>query len=228
MDMMRREPPPALVGVLFAEDFDDATGVTVIEAPAEPEVIAPVFSAADLESAHARAYADGRAAGLGEAAATHDHAAREALADIARALETAGAELAGLAADHADEVARLLLDTLMTLLPATCARHAEAEVRAVARAVLPALQREAAVTVRAHPRTAGAIAEEIERLDPELAARIRLLPADHLAASDIRIGWADGGAVRDTDAAWREIAEVLEQSGLRVRAESAEDTTDVR
>ncbi len=215
--------PATLARVLFAEDFDNLEGVMVIEAPPEPEVIASVFTAADIEIIRERAYADGRAAARAAAEAAHTEAVRTALADISAALHAVAGRQAALVEREAEEVARLLLDMLMTLLPALCVRHGEAEVRAVARAVLPALLREPAVTVRINPALAAAIRDEIARLDPDLVARIRLVPVDALVPGDIRVSWADGNAVRDTGAVWQHVAGALSEAGLLMHAETEEE-----
>ena len=206
--------PARAARVLFAEDFDGLEGVTVIEAPPEPEVIVPAFTAADREIIRERAYAEGRAAAAVEAQAAHRLAVQDALAGIETALRTLDEEQADAALRHAEDVARLLLDTLFTLLPALCARHGETEVRAVARAVLPALAREPAVTVRVHPELAAAVQHEIAQLDPEFARRVSLIAVETVARGDVRVGWADGHAVRDTGLAWRQVAAALSQAGL--------------
>ena len=221
--------PARAARVLFAEDFDDVEGVLVIEAPPEPEVIVPAFTAADVEVVRAHAYADGRAAAMAEAEAAHTLAVRTAIAEIAAAMDALTAQQAAAAAREAEDVARLLLDTLMTMLPALCARHGEAEVRGVARAVLPALAREPAVMVRIHPDLVGAVEAELAHLDPEFAGRIRLHPAETLSVGDIRIGWADGSAVRDTAAVWREVAAALSKAGLLISTgPSTEDAARAR
>ncbi len=200
--------------MLFAEEFDLAPGVTIIEAPAEPEIIAPVFTAADLDAARDAGWSEGREAGLAEAEAAGAATARAALAAIAAELGNAAEVAAGLAEQAAEEIARLVLDGLMTLLPALCARHGDTEVREVIRAVLPPLTREPSVTVRVSPLIADAVRDEIAGLDPDLAERVRLLPTEAMPAGDIRVAWNDGVAVRDTRAVWHEVAAVLSGQGL--------------
>jgi len=200
--------------MLFAEEFDLAPGVTIIEAPAEPEIIAPVFTAADIEAARDAGWSEGREAGHAEAEAAGVALARAALAAIAAGLADAAQTAAAHAEQAAEEIARLLLDTLMTFLPALCARHGEPEVREVIRAVLPPLLREPAITVRVGPGTAAAARDEIARLDPDLAERVRLVPTEAMAAGDVRVTWNDGAAMRDTRAVWHEVAAVLSGLGL--------------
>jgi hypothetical protein len=65
------------LGTLFAEDFDTP------DAALEPEVIEPVFSAAEMTAAREAAWRDGHAAGLEEAIAGDAAATRQAMTAIA-------------------------------------------------------------------------------------------------------------------------------------------------
>ncbi len=200
--------------ILFAEDFDAPPGVTVLDDPpeeSEPSAPppAPAITDADLIAARAEAYAEGHRNGLAQAAADRAEVSRQMLATIAERLRGAGAEVARAADEQADAVARLLLGTLATMLPALCARHGAAEVAALTRAVLPALVREPRVTIRVSPHVAAAVEQELARLDPELHGRVALVPTDAVAPGDARIAWQDGAAVRDAAALWRDVAEAL-------------------
>jgi flagellar assembly protein FliH len=202
-------------GVLFAEDFDQVEQSLPDPDPTpEPEVIEPTYTAADIAAAREQGFLDGHAEATTAAATSDQTAIRNALAAIARQLEAARDESAAIADASADAVARLLLQTLATLFPALCARHGEAELTAVLRVVLPALTAEPAITVRANPHNAPALAREIARLDPDLVARIQLVPTDALARGGVRIAWRHGTAVRDAAALWAQVADVLGQAGL--------------
>jgi flagellar biosynthesis/type III secretory pathway protein FliH len=208
--------------VLFAEDFDRVEQSLPDPDPTpEPEVIEPAYTAADIAAARAQGFLDGHAEATTQAAISDQTALREALAAIARQLEAARDESAAIADASADAVARLLLKTLATLFPALCARHGEAELTAVLRVVLPALTEEPAITVRANPHDAPALTDEIARSDPDLAARIQLVPTDAMARGSVRIAWRHGTAVRDAAALWAQVADVLGQAGLLPEAAAA-------
>jgi flagellar assembly protein FliH len=200
-DGRRRRP-----AILFAEDFDARPGITVLD---DPEPPAPVFTEAELAAARADAYAEGHRNGLSQAAADRAEVTRQMLVTIADRLAGASAEAARAAEDSADAVARLLLGTLAVMLPALCARHGAAEVAALTRAVLPALAREPRVTIRLSPHVVRVVEQELDRLDPELRARVSLSPTDAVAPGDVRIGWQDGAAIRDAAALWRKVTEAL-------------------
>jgi hypothetical protein len=75
--------------------------------------------------------------------------------------------------------------------------------------VLPALVREPHVTIRISPHVVRSVEQELDRLDPELQARVALVPTDAVPPGDVRIVWQDGAAIRDAGALWRKVAETL-------------------
>jgi flagellar assembly protein FliH len=210
-------PPPRArrPAILFAEDFDAPPGITVLDdlpdepPPPPPPPPPPAFTEADLTQARESAYAEGHRNGLAQAATDRAEVTRQMLDVIAGRLDGAGTAAAKVAEESAEVVARLLLGTLATMLPALCARHGAGEVAALTRAVLPALAREPRVTIRLSPHVVHAVEQELAGLDPELHGRVSLVPTDAVAPGDARITWQDGAAVRDADALWRTVAEAL-------------------
>jgi flagellar biosynthesis/type III secretory pathway protein FliH len=197
--------------VLFAEDFDLSPGR---ENAPEPEVIEPTFSAAELEAARAEAWQAGSDAASASAAAADHAVIRQTIAAIAERLVAAHDELLELAEQSAATIARLLLGSLGVVLPELTARHGEAELQAIIRIVLPGLFKEPAVTLRINPQHCATVAREIERLDPDLAARLQIVPTESMPAGDARIAWRNGGATRDAAALWEQVAATLALSGL--------------
>lgn len=197
--------------ILFAEDFDLSPDGD--NAP-EPEVIEPTFSAAELEAARAEAWQAGSDAASARAA-TADHAAiRQTVASVAEQLAAADRELLDLAEQSAATIARLLLGSLGVVLPELAARYGEAELQAIIRIVSPGLFQEPAVTLRINPLHCTTVAREIERLDPDLAARWQIVPTESVPAGDARIAWRNGGATRDAAVLWQQVAATLALSGL--------------
>jgi flagellar biosynthesis/type III secretory pathway protein FliH len=194
-------------GELFAEDFDrpDTPG---------PQIAEPVFSAADLAAAGEAGWREGREAGLQEAAMSDAAATRQAMTTFATSFEAVCDAAATRAEASADAIARLLMHGLAAMFPTLCARYGDAEVRDIVRALLPALSEEMAIAVRANPRTAAAIAEEIALLEPELAEHVQLIECDAMASGDVRIAWRNGTATRDASSLWQQVAAVLAPAGL--------------
>ena len=202
---------PNLLGVLYAEDFD-LDGAAPAET-AEPEVIDPVFTAAELDAARD----EGRAAGRIEAerglAAARGHMLGLLATGVADAKDAAAAVVEA----AAEGVAKCMLGALAACLPALCERHGADELRALARYVLPAMHDEPRITVRVNPHMIAAMQAEVAALDSEIAERVHLLPTDAIAPGDARISWAEGSAVRDAGRARLAVEDALAALGLLER-----------
>lgn len=196
---------------LFEEDFDRPPPP---ETPPEPEIIEPVYSAAELAAARAEAWREGHDTAQAEAHASDTASAAAALRLIAEQVAASRAEAAIVAEQESGALAGLLMDCLGAAFPVLCAAHGEAELLAIMRILLPALTQEQRVVVRIHPDSALAAQQEIERLDPDLLPLVELSPAVAIPRGDIRVAWRGGGAVRDCVALWNQIAGILAPAGL--------------
>jgi flagellar biosynthesis/type III secretory pathway protein FliH len=196
---------------LFIEDFDNPAG----SAPApEPEIIEPVFTAAEIAAARATAWREGYDAATVEWGSDNVAAIRRSLAAIATQCAAAREEAAAVAETSAEAVAQLLFDCFAKAFPALSARHGETELRAIVREVLPALRQEPKVTIRLNRHDADGVAAEIGRMDPELAEHVQIVPTDSMVAGDLLITWRNGRLTRDAAAVWRNIADILAPAGL--------------
>ena len=195
---------------LFAEDFDTPPP----PAPAAPGSAPPLFTAEELAASRAEAWREGQEAGLAAAREAEAAATAAALAMIATELRAARAELALGAEQTAENLACLLAAALASALPALCARHGEAEIRAVAAEILPSLTQEPNIRVLVPPQHITALQAEIATLDHELAEHVRLIATPALGPSDITIRWHHGEAVRDAAELWDQIAAILAPHGL--------------
>jgi len=194
--------------LLFDEDFD------LPARPPEPEVIEPVFTAAELLAAREEAAQDSRDRAIAEVEASARLASTRALAEIAAQITAAREQAAAIAEQSAEAIARLLLDCFATAFPALSAQHGAGELAAVLREILPALHREPKITVRINPHLMPAMTEELHSLDAELAVRVRLIPTDSVAVGDVRVAWENGAAIRDAASLWSQIESVLAPAGL--------------
>lgn len=202
LEIVSADDRPSLAGVIYAEDFDAPVEMPAPQPPAPPPepMISAVEHAAELAAARAAGREEGLEAARGEIATVQGELRLAALQAIADGLGAARGAAARIAQVNAEAVAGTLLATLAAALPALCARHAEAELRAVIEAVLPLLGSEPQVSVRCHPDMVQFLRGEIDQLDPDLASRVTIAPSEQMQAGDIRIGWHDGCAVRDTRA----------------------------
>ena len=194
--------------LLFDEDFD------LPRPPPEPEVIQPVFTAAELNAARDEAARDSRDQALAEADASARLVTGRALTEIAAGMAAARSEAAAIAEQSAEAIARLLLDCFATAFPALSARHGPDEMAAVLRAILPALHHEPKIAVRINPRLMLPMTEEIQSLDADLKARVRLVPVETVPPGDVRVTWENGAAVREIGSLWTQIEDILAPAGL--------------
>jgi flagellar assembly protein FliH len=205
-------PRPDVVGVLYAEDFDE-DGITAAanpQAAPEPEVIEPSFTAAELDAARL----EGRAIGRHEAERGLAAARNQMVGLLAAGIADARDEQRDMAKEAAEAAARCMLSALAACLPALCDKHGVAELQAMVRAVLPALVDEPRITVRINPHMLAPMQAEIAALDIEVAERVRLLPTEAIAPGDVRITWAEGSAIRDTARARTAVEDALAALGL--------------
>ena len=221
------QPQPsrlAAAGVLYAEDFDDdgqAQDVPSHPAP-EPELIEPVFTAEELETARADARAVGRAEAERGVAASRV----QVLQLIASAMAEAREEAQQIAQQVAEAVARCTLTSLAACLPALCSQHGGDELRALMRVVLPALTNEPRITVKLHPHMVPVVRDEIASLDLDAADRITLQPSETVAPGDARVSWSDGAAERHATRAQAAVQEALAVLGLLECHSRQKETVD--
>ena len=194
--------------LLFDEDFD------LPPRSLEPEVIQPVFSAAELIAAREEAARDSRDCTLLEADRSTHAAVGRTLAEIAAQLAAARDEATSIAEQSAEAIARLLLDCFATAFPALSARYGAGELAAMLREILPALHREPKITIRISPHLVPGMTEAMQSLDADLAAPVRLIAADAVARGDARISWEHGTATRDAASLWKQIESILAPAGL--------------
>ena len=68
---------------------------------------------------------------------------------------------------------------------------------------------ETKITVRVNPHILEDVTAELRILDPDLAARVHLVPTDAMPRGDARIAWENGAAARDTASLWSQIESIL-------------------
>ncbi len=235
--------PPAdasLLSMLFTEDFDKLSGITVISddedgalfaglsfaghsadfvvhpevhnapAPLQPASV-PVV---DIEAIKAMAFNAGREAAVAEAGAARAQDIARAVASLETSLATSARDARDISKRAAESVAGIVVGALAAVLPHACRAHGAAEVAALARAILPELAHAPHVHVRAAPQAASALRSVIDALDPELRERIALVSVEHMAAGDLRVSWEDGCAVRDAASIEQSVLQALSLLGV--------------
>lgn len=203
--------------MLFIEDFDAAETTAAAgeaEVADEPEVIAPVFSAEDVEAARRAGYAEGMAAGRAMVQGAREAALDGLLAAIRTALADAAREATRRADDIGRELARMLTASLAAVLPDLVRRHGGAEISRLVHELLPPMALEPEIRVQVAPDDEAMLTADLDRLSPEIAARVRIVADAAMAAGDVAIVWKDGRAGRDGAALRRRLDELWQRFGL--------------
>lgn len=198
-----------LAGVLFAEDFDEPAEASH---PAEPEVIAPVFSLEDMQTARDLARAEGIAAGLAQAQAEIAAEVRTSLQAMERQMTEAEAAAQAVAEVSGLELSRCILAALRAALPALCERHGEGELRGVLALVAPALRAQPQAVARVAPGCMAAVTAHLAAL--ELSARVEVVGDAALRPGDARLTWKDGQARREATVILAQIDAALGGLGM--------------
>jgi hypothetical protein len=202
-------------GILYVEDFDAPAPRTPAPAPepapAPPE---PVFTKADVLAAHAAGRQEGVQAALDDAKLLQAQLQAAAIQALADALCAGRADLERIAARQAEGAARAVLAILQGAVPETMARNAQTELDAVIAALVPGLRCEPELRVRAHPDLADHVRKQLAALLGNEGGVLSVAADPALAAGDLQINWADGGARRDCTQIYADIRDALAPLGL--------------
>lgn len=209
-----RKSGGSVSGVLYAEDFDapvspvakgNARGPVV----AEPELIVPTYSLAELQAAAAHAHEEGRLLERRESALTASVERNSALA----ALRLQMSEMQQHATRAVDQGLQMLAGTTLSLLaaavPELCRRHSPGELHALMRRVLPPMRQMPAMSIRLHPSMRASLEEQVDILLLDSGTEVTWIEAPAMAAGDIAISWQNGAALRDTAAIGASICDAV-------------------
>ena len=206
-----------LSGILFAEDFDDADApqnAQSFQLPPDLEIIAPMFSADDLQAARQESHADGVRAALAQSDAQLQADAALACQRIAAALEQAQRETADIIERSVEAAARLLFTALAACLPTLCARHDGTEIAGIVHDVLFGMTPETTICVSVAPQLTAEVRTALASLPADMSKRVLIAGHDGLTAGDVRLSWESGKATRSARRAQDAINETLARLGL--------------
>lgn len=183
-------------GILFAEDFDlpEVSGSTTdaLEiVDLEPEHIDPQFNSADLEAARIEAFAAGQAAALTSAETLRKESINATLAAIAQRLSEDRETAANLAESTLNSLGHSIFACLITLLPATCARHDANEIGSLIQQSFVGMVAESMLRVSVAPDAIEDIRTALAGIEGGLLSCVNLVPQPGLDSGDARITWSD-------------------------------------
>lgn len=171
----------------------------------EPEEIIPTFTEEELAAARAEAMEQGRAEGHRQAnqanAASREQLTANALRTISESFTTIFAAEYDREKKYEQESVQLTLGVLEKLFPVLNASFGQDEIRAIIMKVLKSRAKKSLVTIEVCPDDAPSIEETLAAYwtDPETAPRYRVLSNPSFRAGQCKMGWEDGGAVRNAE-----------------------------
>jgi len=192
-------------GVLYIEDFDDPPGSAPASIENTPGILAPSFSAEDLEAARQQAYADGSREGQSLATRERAHATRLLLESLTKSISETQAAMTAQAELIAESLAKALLACLCGSLPDLCRTHAEPETRAIIKRVMPGLAREARLDIRVHPDLVACVQDQLALLPQELPEKLTVIADPSMEPTDIRANWKFGHLIRSSRQIWDDV-----------------------
>lgn len=201
-----------LIGILYAEDFDEPQSQPE---PAEPVPDAvdpppPALTQADLDQACVAAVAAARRDWENDA----QQLRIDLLGAVSRALIDAREASEQIASATAEALATTMLAMLSGAMPQFCNQHGPAEVRALLGYLLPTLRSEPRLLVRVHPDLVPELKREFLDLHAGTGGTLTVLPAT-IEPGDVNIEWENGTLSRDTSQILQAMQDALGQLGLQ-------------
>jgi hypothetical protein len=210
MSQPRARIPGPVLGILYAEDFDDPLPEAPPPTPEpDPEPPAPAPTQVDIDRTCADAVRRARLAWDAEQAERRG----AALAAIAGAIHDARNAAEREAHALAEGTVATMLAMLSGVLPRLCERHGPGEARALVQLLLPTVRNEPRISIRAHPALVPALEDDLAQLDTELAGAVTIAGAQ-MASGDLRVSWERGSFRRDSGKILAAIQDALAQLGL--------------
>lgn len=204
-----------LLGILYAEDFDNPEhqASSAREREAEPPI--PVITQADIDAACAAAVRSAKA----DWQRSNDQRRLDAIATLGAVLGGIqdAAERSALAV--AEATVTTILSIVTGLLPHFSREHGAAEVRALLSRLLPTIRSQIRINVRVHPDLVALMQRDVAELEPALAALIDINPAQ-LDQGDVKVSWENGSMTRDTRTIMQAIGDALGELGLQQPVET--------
>ncbi len=222
---------------MFDLDFDDPEAVARAERgpepepeeveEAEPEIIVPTFSEEELAAAREDAHKEGFEAGRREAAEATEE---KLLATVEKACEQMNAiynDQFEANREIAKEMISVATAIARKMFPDLNARNALGEIERVVQETLSAITEEPRVQIMVPPDLRESFLERLTVMTNRAGfdGKVFVNPDASLNPGDCRIEWSNGAAVRDSEALWEMIDEIVERNiyGEDDDDETAED-----
>lgn len=201
---------------LFDTSFDserdrEARARAANEAAEAAEPPPPTFSEEELEAARQSAFAEGKAAGLAEAEQSHARHLADGIAALPPYFDQLAEELEAREEERRRNALEAAVTVVRKLFPQLAREGGLEEIQAVVEACLERLRDEPRLVIRTADRDLDTLRERIEESTRRggFDGKLVFLADEAIAAGDLRVEWADGGAERDQAGLWKEIDAII-------------------
>ena len=161
----------------------------------------------DLCAARDAAYAEGRNLALQEALTTNEHLITQLLPAIEQRLEDLHHANETVYAKIANDAIKVAVTIAHKVVPEFARNNAFEEIEGLVRECLNILYEEPRVVIRVHERVLDPLKQRIDEIASACGfnGNVVLFGDIHVAETDCRVEWADGGTERNLELLWREI-----------------------
>ena len=198
---------PSISKFLFDNDLGKAKG-----AP-PPKPIRRNFTAAEVEAEKAKAFAEGHAKGVADAA--QDISARTAAAfqSISTQLGALIKQVDAQRAETNKTAVATAIAMTRKLLPALARREAMNEINALVTECLGRMHDAPKMVVRLNEMHVEAFRDRVDAIATAtgFSGRVAVVADPTLAPEDARVEWSDGGVERNTAQVWTEIEGAIQR-----------------
>ena len=216
------KPPAEVRKFMFPRSFD------VVAAPkkkqeaaeekpaekAEPQVVVPTFSEADLKAARDEAFAAGKQEGGAEARATTEREIKVSLDGILDRLKGLGEAQDKANASVVDTAVIVAVGIARKLFPALNERHALGEVERMVGLAMERVLEEPKIVVYVNGKLKAPLEERMAGIAAKAGfkGQMTVEGVDDIIVGDCRVEWIGGGARRHVDELWQEIDGIVERN----------------
>ncbi len=196
------------------ETPSEPEAVDETEADLEPEIEVPTFSEEELEQARAEGFDAGREEGRSDAAAATEQRLVEGIDGIAQQLSDLLDAQAAENTEIGREMTAVAVGIAKKVFPDLNARNALGEIERIIQETLSAITEEPRVQVFVAPDLREPMNERLAVLTSRAAydGKVFVNADPTLELGDCRVEWSNGSAIRDTEALWEMIDEIVERN----------------
>ena len=165
----------------------------------------------DICAARDTAFAEGRNTALKEALTSSEHLITQLLPAIGQQIDALREANETVYAKVAENAVKVAVTIAHKVVPELARNNAFEEIEGLVRECLNTLYEEPRVVVRVHDQVLDKLKPRIDEITSACGfnGNVVLFGDNHMAGTDCRVEWADGGAERNIELLWQEIDDAI-------------------